>query len=175
MSTKNDYYHGIYRDPKTGKLIVKIFSFKNIDNGDFNPHRISSILSKLTSEFGISINLIPIREMYYHREVDNPIVAYTDVESIIGYAANGDEIDLSIFDAVAEEFAYNDDYQEFLHNRFMELKYTDLDKEFTLKAYNYIADKAASLLQYHLEMVNENWKKWKEDPNNQYILNRDNA
>ena len=172
---RNDYYQGVYRDPKTSKLLVKIFSFKDVDSGDFNPLRISSVLEKLASAFGITISITPIKDKYFNREVDDPVVAYTDIEAIIELASNGDEIDMSVFDAVAEEFAYNDDYQEFLHNRFMELKYKDLDKEFTLKVYNYIADKAVSLLNYNLEMVNKNWKKWNEDPNNQYIMNKNKA
>ena len=165
MEKKNDFYQGIYRDPRNGKLVVKVFSFGDIAGvGNTNALYVSAVMEKITQEFGVTLSMVPIRGPYYHMNVDDHIVAYIDIEDIIKLTANGDELDMSCFDAVAEEFAFNDKYQEFVYNRLIDMDYGD--KDMIIKVYNYIADKAVGLINYHLEMVTENWKKWKDNPIN---------
>ena len=160
MNKKNDFYQGIYRDPLTNKIVVKTFSFGDIAGvGNTNALYIAAITEKITKEFNITLSLMPIGGPYYHMEVDNPVVAYINIEDIIKLTANGDKIDMSCFDEVAEEFAFNDKYQEFVYNRLINTDYGD--KDMIIEVYNYIADKAVGLINYHLEMVNENWNKWK--------------
>ena len=162
MNKKNDFYQGIYRDPRTNKIVVKTFSFCDIaGDGNTNALYIAAITEKITKEFDVTLSLIPIDGPYYHMEVDNPVVAYINIEDIIKLTANGDKIDMSCFDEVAEEFAFNDKYQEFVYNRLIDMDYGD--KDMIIKVYNYIADKAVGLINYHLEMVNENWNKWKSN------------
>ena len=70
------------------------------------------------------------------------------------------EIDLSKNVTLENEVKMvNDKYQEFVYNRLINMDYGD--KDMIIKVYNYIADKAVGLINYHLEMVNENWNKWK--------------
>ena len=165
MGKKNDFYQGIYRDPKTNKLVVKVFSFGDIAGvGNTNALYISAVMEKITREFGIILSMTLIEDPYYCMEVDDPVVAYINIEEIIKLTANGDELDMSCFDTVVEEFAYNDEYQEFIYNRLLNMEYGD--KDMIMKVYNYIADKAIGEIQYHLEMVTENWKKWKDNPAN---------
>ena len=162
MTRGQGFYQGIYRDPITNKLIVKIFSFDDFKScHDFNEFYASSVAKAITEIFRINISITPIYSEYYNKETDNPAVAYTDIEKILELTANGDELNMSIFDDIAEEFAYNEEYQKFLNNRFMNMNLKALEKDTIMKVYNYIADKAVAELQYHLEMVTENWEKWK--------------
>lgn len=154
----NKIFQGIYRDPKTNKIIVRIFTLDyDCDNSD-----ICKFTKRISEEFNIHVTITDLLNKYFPRDVENPIVAYINIDKILELTANGDEIDMGIFDAVAEEFAYNDDYQEYINLRFKYMATSGtIDKEVLMKAYNYIADKAVSLLNYHLEMVSKNWEAWK--------------
>lgn len=165
MVKENNFYQGIYRDPKTGKLIVRVFSFKSIAGIKTTDNAyISHIMRVMEEEFNIAISMKPIGSCYYHGDVDNPLVAYTNIEDIIRLTENGDELDMSCFDDVAIEFAYNEDYQKFIFHEFINTEYDN--KETIAKVYNYISDKAISEINYHLEMVTNNWKAWKDNPYN---------
>ena len=142
--SKYDVLRVVYENPN-GLVTVKYFE------GDYSDY--NKVFSKLSEAFGINIECAIITKKYYNDDIENVMVAYIDIGDLVSRMMNGGSVCMDIFDIIAEEYAFNEKYEEFVVNKILNIN----NAEVAFKIINYITEKSIDLINKHMEIVTKRY------------------
>ena len=150
--SKYDVLRVVYENPN-GFVTVKYFE------DDYSNY--SKVFSKLSEAFGIDIECSVITRKYYNDDIENSMVAYIDIDDLVSRMMNGRIVCMDIFDIIAEEYAFNEKYEEFVANKILHID----NAEVALKIINYITEKSIDLINKHMEIVTKRYHAYIDSTN----------